>query len=216
MASNGAEDAGAYATPVFTENRIEALRNHLRVLVKALKVAYCEATTAESTQQRREDANLLVASFTKTLEEVEDEYRKSVVTTDNVRFAADSLLSELQVYRAVLGERFPPLSTTAPLDGADATNERERGNGRGVCNGAGNRRRSTLVDGKGRSGDGAGCSRRKNERALRASPAPTSNTKDAKNAGEDVRNGADVSTRAATEHFDDFYGSVDGRRRRKI
>ena len=75
---------GAGAAPVFTEIRIEALRNHLRALMKALKAGYSEATAAGATQKQREDANLLVGSFTKALEEVEDEYRTSVVTTDDV------------------------------------------------------------------------------------------------------------------------------------
>ena len=110
---------GTDAAPVFTEIRIEALRNHLRALMKALKAGYSEATAAEATRKQREDANLLVGSFTKALGEVEDEYRTSVVTTDDVAFAANGLLSELQVYRAVLGERFPELDTAAGTAGAE-------------------------------------------------------------------------------------------------
>ena len=67
--------------PVFTEARIEALRNHLRVLVKALKAGYTEAKAAGATQNQRENANLLVDRFTRSLEDVENEYRTSVVTS---------------------------------------------------------------------------------------------------------------------------------------
>ena len=78
--------------PVFTEGRIEALRNHLRVLVKALKVSYAEAIADGATQNQRDDANLLVDNFAKTLEDVENEYRTSIVTSDDVVFAANGLL----------------------------------------------------------------------------------------------------------------------------
>ena len=44
------------AAPVFTEVRIEALQNHLRALMKALKAGYVEATAAGATQKQREDA----------------------------------------------------------------------------------------------------------------------------------------------------------------
>ena len=66
MASGGIAP-GTQTPPVFTENRIEALRNHLRVLVKALKASYVEATAAGATQRQREDANLLVDNFAKSL-----------------------------------------------------------------------------------------------------------------------------------------------------
>ena len=114
---------GTDAAPVFTEVRIEAVRNYLRALMKALKAGYSEATAAKATRKQREDANLLGGSFSKALEEVENEYRTSVVTTDDVAFAANGLLSELQVYRAVLGERFPQLDTAA------GTAETEEGSG---------------------------------------------------------------------------------------
>ena len=119
MAHSGAGVAESVAAPVFTESRVEALRNHLKVLVKALKIGYAEAAAPDSTQKQREDANLLVAKFTNALEDVEEEYRISTVETDNVGFAANALLSELQVYRTVLGERFLPRNTAAPSIGVD-------------------------------------------------------------------------------------------------
>ena len=119
-ACSGDESANMDTAPIFTEARIEALRNHLRVLVKALKASYAEATAAEATQSQREDANLLVVNFIKSLEDIENEYRKSIVATDDVAFAANGLLSELQVYRAVIVERYPKIDASAPSNGIDA------------------------------------------------------------------------------------------------
>ena len=122
MAQGGTNVAETSAAPVFTENRVEALRNHLRALMKALKIGYVDASTTGATPEQRVNANLLVDNFTRALEEVEEEYRNSIVTTDDVIFAANNLLSELQAYRTVLGERFPRMNTAAPSNGAgDAT-----------------------------------------------------------------------------------------------
>ena len=131
MADGGIGSAGTTATPVFTENRIVALRNHLRALMKALKVGYAEATATEATQKQRDDANLLVDKFTESLGEVEDEYRKSIVTTDDVVFAANNLLAELQAYRAVLGERYPKIGTAS-----DAAAEERLESGEAAIDGA--------------------------------------------------------------------------------
>ena len=113
--AQGGEDAA----PVFTEARIEALRNHLRALMKALKTGYSEAAAAGATRKQREDADLLLATFTRALGDAESEYQTSIVTTDDVIFAANNLLAELQAYRSVLGERFPQLSGTADTAGAE-------------------------------------------------------------------------------------------------
>ena len=136
MAQSGTSNAGTAAAPVFTESRIEALRNHLRALMKAMRVGYTEAATADATQKQRENANLLVAQFTTSLEEVEEEYRRSIVTTDDVVFAANNLLAEMQAYRTVLGERFSQLGTAAPSDGASATAEEGRESSEAASEGA--------------------------------------------------------------------------------
>ena len=140
MAEGGADLAGTNAAPVFTESRIVALRNHRRVLMKALKVGYVDAAAAGATPEQRGNANLLVDRFTSALEEVEEEYRNSIVTTDDVIFAANNLLSELQAYRTVLGERFPSLSTAAPSSGADATAEERIEDGTATATGDNNGR----------------------------------------------------------------------------
>ena len=75
LAHSQMAQGGAEAAPVFTEARIEALRNHLRALMKALKTGYSEAAAVGATRKQREDADLLLATFTRALGDAENEYQ---------------------------------------------------------------------------------------------------------------------------------------------
>ena len=113
MASGGTGRDPSLA-PIFTERRIGELRTHLAALWKALRISYADAKPATATQKQRDDANLLIANFAIELEGVEDEYRRSVVTTENVGFHANNLLAELQTYRPALDDRFQRLPEVTP------------------------------------------------------------------------------------------------------
>ena len=106
MATRGIE-----AGPALTDDRIKALKTHIHALLKMLKKAYDEAKVEGAAEQLRVDADRCVQQFQDAVEATEREVQNSTSNTENVRFNAQNLLTELKVFRDAVGEKYPRLTS---------------------------------------------------------------------------------------------------------
>ena len=81
-----------------TDERIKALKTHIHALLKMLKKAYDEAKVEGAAEQLRIDADRCVKQFQDAVDATEREIQNSTSNTENVRFNAENLLTELKVF----------------------------------------------------------------------------------------------------------------------
>ena len=110
MAGNPGDEGSAQ--PALTVARVTQMRKELAAAFSKLKTKHAEASQRRGDPESRAAANLLIQNFALLQERIVTEYNKCDVLSENVEYAANGLMGDLQAYVDALDNQYPMLSLT--------------------------------------------------------------------------------------------------------